>query len=180
LFPFDPKRVLRDIPKPPAELTVPDRSAGSFPQEEALLSPATPVTPVTTEGLSSLHNLIKQDASASERLQRRVQKLASAAQISFAKQHLLQDHNRLLAQINKEGQVRRSTPSKVLGKAKVMSFEELEEARAKRAAKDKATAEGKGKRGRKRKAPAPEVDMVETEVTGEAAEPWRAPVARMY
>jgi hypothetical protein len=205
LFPFDPKRVLRDIPKPPlTELTVPDRSDACLRDE--LLTPVTPVTPVTTEGLSSLHNLIKEDACASERLQRRVQKLASAAQISFAKQHLLQDHNRLLAKINGEAKVRRSTKSVVLGKAKVMSFEDLEVARVKRATKDKATADkGKGERRRKRKNPAPEVG--ETEVMGEAAgksdgkcgrkrkksapevnvveieivsEPWRAPVARMY
>jgi hypothetical protein len=121
------------------------------------------VTPVTIEGLSSLHNLIKEDDCTSERLQRRVQKLASAAQISFAKQHLLQDHKRLLAKINGEAKVRRSTKSVVLGKAKVMSFEDLEVTRVKRATKDKATADkGKGKRGRKRKNPAPEVD--ETEV----------------
>jgi hypothetical protein len=183
LFPFDPKRVLRDIPKPLAELTVPDRPVEFCPQDEVLLTPVTPVTPMTTEGLSSLHNLIKQDACASERLQRRVQKLASAAQISFAKQHLLQDHNRLLAKINNEAKVRRSTKSVVLGKAKVMSFEDLEEARVKRAAKDKATADkGKRKRGRKRKNPVPEVGVLEPEpeVIGEAAEPWRAPVARMY
>jgi hypothetical protein len=154
-----------------------------IPQDEALLTPVTPVTPMTTEGLSSLHNLIKQDTCASERLQRCVQKLASAAQISFAKQHLLQDHNRLLAKINNEAKVRRSTKSVVLGKAKVMSFEDLEEARVKRAVKDKATADkGKGKRGRKRKNPVLEVGVLEPEpeVIGEAAEPWRAPVARMY
>src|SRR5437773_1943466 len=56
-----------------------------------------------------------------------------------------------------EAKVRRSTRSVVLGKAKVMSYEDLEEARAKRAAKEKATA-GKGKRGRKRKSPTPEAE----------------------
>lgn len=80
----------------------------SNPEDKA---PATPVTPVNTEGLTSLHNLIKQDASrldelSKQRLQRRVQKLASAAQISFAKQGLLQDHNRLLAKINGEAKIR--------------------------------------------------------------------------
>ena len=158
------------MPKPPlAELTVPNRPVGSRSQDELLLTPVTPITPVTTEGLSSLHNLINQDACASERLQRRVQKLASAAQLSFAKQHLLQDHNRLLAKINNEAKVRRSTRSVFLGKAKVMSFEDLEEARVKRATKDKATEDkGKGKRSRKRKTPVLEVGgELETEVMGE-------------
>lgn len=57
--------------------------------------------------------------------------------------------------MNNEAKVRRSTKSVVLGKAKVMSYEDLSEARVKRAANDKAS-EGKGKRGRKRKSPAPE------------------------
>ena len=168
-----------------------------------------PITPVTTEAVRSLHNLIKQETCAlidepsKQRLQRHVQKLASAAQISFAKQTLLQDQNRFLTKINNEAKVRRSTRSVVLGKAKVMSYEDLEEARAKRATKEKArAAKGKGKRGRKRKSPAldtkaeaeaeansqeeeagssvPENKMArmgEVEPTGAL---WRAPVAKMY
>jgi hypothetical protein len=171
---------------------------GSCPQDEVLQTPITPVTPVTAEDLTSLHNLIKQEACAlneqsKQRIQRHVQKLASAAQISFVKQTLLQDQNRFLFKINNEGKVRRSTRSVVLGKAKVMSYEDLEEARAKRAAKEKATA-SKGKRGRKRKTTAPEAGSPEPKAKvarmSEAPEPealvahmtetWRAPVARMY
>jgi len=79
------------------------------------------------------------------------------------------------------------TKSVVLGKAKVMSYEDIEEARAKRAAKE--VINGKGKHGRKWKS-APEAGKLEPEpepepepeVTRmiEAPEPWRAPVARMY
>ena len=83
-----------------------------------------------------------------------------------------------------------------------MSYEDLEEARAKRAAKEKATAsKGKGKRSRKRKSPAPEADadanlpeveegllvpkdkvarMSEVESANAQEVPWRAPVAKMY
>lgn len=205
LFPFNPERVLRDISKPLVELTVPiaDEVVGSCPRDEVLLTPVTPVTPVTTEGVTSLHNLIKQDASrlderSKQRLQRCVQKLASAAKISFTKQNLLQDHNRLLSKINNEGKVRRSTRSVVLGKAKVMSYEDLEEARMKRAAKEKASAgKGKGKGGRKRKSPTTEAEVESSspDIEASASEPkkkvarlsevqertpWRAPVARMY
>lgn len=86
----------------------------------------------------------------------------------------------------------------VLGKAKVMSYEDLEEARAKRATKDAAKAEGKGKRGRKRKSQAvadaqkqmaPVVDVPEfgapvAGILGVSANmasvsEFRAPVARM-
>jgi hypothetical protein len=57
-------------------------AARSCPQAEVL---NTPITPVTTEGLMSLHTLIQQDAHAipeesrKHRLQRHVQKLANAA-----------------------------------------------------------------------------------------------------
>jgi hypothetical protein len=171
LFPFNPARVLRGIPRPPTEHGNPgaDVAVTSSPDEV----PLTPVTPVTAEGLTWLTDLIKQDACAAvsdeasrQRLQRRVQKLASAAKISFAKQSLLQDHNRLLYKINSEAKVRRSTRSLVIGTAKVIEWEDLERARTERAAKDKAAAEkGKGKRGRKRKVSARGADSdVEDEV----------------
>ena len=77
---------------------------------------------MTAEALRSLRNLIEQDAHA------------------------------LLFKQNNEAKRRRSTKSTVVGKAKVMSYEDIEDARAKRAAKGEVTA-GKGKRGRKRKTP---------------------------
>ncbi|USP82170.1 hypothetical protein yc1106_09444 [Curvularia clavata] len=208
LFPFNPERVLRKTPKPPSETAAP--GVLTCPQDQQVAqAPITPITPVTTEGVMSLHNLIKQDAYAMDerRLQKYVQKLASVAQISLAKQTLLQDQNEFLTKVNKEAQVRRSTRSIVLGKAKVMSFEDLEEARAKRAEKEEKASAAKvpKKRGRKPKNSA--VVTVE-EVTGvagaslqgegEEADPpvradnmpglrqpetgllWKAPVAKMY
>ncbi|KFX85877.1 hypothetical protein V490_09348 [Pseudogymnoascus sp. VKM F-3557] len=94
LFLFNPDRVLRTLQKPLAQLTIPqagDMKVGSCLQDEVL---KTPVTPVSAEALTSLHNLVKQDAhtlneKSTERQQRRVQKLANAAQISFAKNALL-------------------------------------------------------------------------------------------
>jgi hypothetical protein len=101
-----------------------DDVAGSCPREELSATPVTPVTPITIEGVMLLHSLIKQDVAvlderSSQRLQRCIQKLASAAQISFAEQHLLQDHNRLLAKVNGEAKVRQSTQSVVLGKLRL-------------------------------------------------------------
>jgi hypothetical protein len=85
----------------------------------------------------------------------RLQKLANAAQKSFAECALLLDENRLLFQQNNERDCRQSTRSTVVGKAKVMSYEDIVEAQARRDAKEAAVV--KGKRGRKRKASAPEV-----------------------
>jgi hypothetical protein len=99
-----------------------------------------------------------------------VQKLASAAKISFAKEALLQSHNRLLYNFNREAMVRQSTRSLVIRNAKVISFEDLDTARAARTAKDKAAAEkDKRRRGRKRKVPAREAEGdIKDEVEGGA------------
>lgn len=106
--------------------------------------------------------MIKQYANAldnrqsSSRLQQCVQKLASATQISLAKQTLLQEQNQNLSKANAESQVRRSTRSIVLGKGNgnVMSKEDLDQVRAERAEKERMTAtKATGKRGRKRKSP---------------------------
>jgi septum formation inhibitor MinC len=154
---------------------------GSCYQDEV---PQTPLTPVSAEGLTSLHNLIKQDAltlneKSIPRLQRHIQKLANAAQMSIAQRALLEDEKQLLTRMNNEAKVRRSTRSVVLGKAKVMSFEDIEVARAARAAKE--VIKGKGKRGRKRKSAAQEAEEPEPEVARviDAPVPWKAPVARM-
>jgi hypothetical protein len=137
-----------------------------------------------------LHNLIKQAACAEDemskqRLQRQhIQKFANDAQTCFAECALQREQIHFLRKVNNEAKVRRSTKSLVLGKAKVMSYEDLEEARAKRAAKDAAKAKGKGKRGRKRKSPAPETETDAPEPKAkvarmsEAPEP-KAPVARV-
>lgn len=94
-----------------------------------------------------MHNLIKQEVNdrSTSRIQRHTQKFACAAKISFAKQTLLQNQKQVLSKINSEAKVRRSTRPVVLGTAKVMSYEDLEEAQGKRTAKEKApAAKGKG------------------------------------
>ncbi|SLM36123.1 hypothetical protein LPUS_05564 [Lasallia pustulata] len=201
------------MPKPPADLNVPKANevkVGSCPQDVVL---QTPVTPVSAEGFMSLQNLIiKQDAYAldntsKQKLERHVLKLTKAGQMFLVKDALQEDQIQFLNTINNEAKVRRSTKSLVLGKAKVMSYEDLEEARAKRVDKEAAKeAKGKGKRGRKRKSAALEADTPEpnakvvrmseapaptrasvVQMSGTPVaedeivpEPWRAPVARMY
>jgi len=85
LFLFNPDRVLRDMPKPPADLTMPkadEVKVGSCPQDVVL---QTPVTLVLAKAFMALQNLIiKQDAYAldetsKQSLQRHLQKLAKAA-----------------------------------------------------------------------------------------------------
>ena len=107
LFPFNPDRVLRKTPKPPAQLTVPradEIEVGNCLQDEL---PQTPVTPVSAESFMSLHNLIKQDAHVLNemsipRLQRHVDKLANAGQTSLAYCAILKEEIQLLTKMNNE------------------------------------------------------------------------------
>jgi len=70
------------------------------------------------------------------------------------------NQNEMLIRMNNEAKVRQLTRSVVLGKTKVMSFEDIEVARAARVAKE--VIKGKGKRSRKRKNAALEADEPET------------------
>jgi hypothetical protein len=101
-----------------------------------------------------------------QRQQRVVQRPANAAQISFAKYGLLRDQNQTPTTISNEVKVRRS--ARLLGKAKVMSYDEREKGATKEAIK------GKGKFGRKRKYE----PKLELEPKLEVAR-MTAPVARM-
>ncbi|KIM93067.1 hypothetical protein OIDMADRAFT_138442, partial [Oidiodendron maius Zn] len=157
LFPFNPDRVLRSIPVPLAEPAIPrvdEVKVGSCQQD---IEPQTPVTPVSAEAFISLQNLIIQDTcmldeTSKQKLVRHLQKGTKAFQKSSALEKLQKDHIQFLTIINNKAKVRQSTKSLVLGKAKVMSYKDLVEARAKRVVKEATrAAKGKGKRGRKRK-----------------------------
>jgi hypothetical protein len=139
LFPFNPDKALSDIPKPAAELTAPQTNEVHSCTQDRV--PQTPVTPVSAEAVTALHNLITEDANmldemSKQRVRRHVQKLTNATQLSFAERALLQEHNRFLAEINNEAKPRRAAKSDVLGTARVMSYEDLEKARSERAAKE--------------------------------------------
>ena len=147
------------------------------------------------------------DEASRQRLQKHLQKLTNATQLSFAERALLQEHNRFLAEIKNEAKPRRSTKSGILGTARVMSYEDLEKAREERAAKEaekeakkaekeakkaakeaEQAASGKSRRGRKRKSP-PEGDAAQpkaktarvsdTQVADTAALEPMAPQAQM-
>jgi hypothetical protein len=155
LFPFNPDKVLSDIPKPLAELTAPKSNevmAVSCTQDQV---PQTPVTPVSAEALTSLLNMIKQvpdDEMNRQHKERLQQKHANATRLSFAERAILQEHNGFLTKINNEGKVRRATKSVKLGEARVMSFEDLERAKAERAAKEAAQETKKAEREAKKAA----------------------------
>ncbi|KAK5110394.1 hypothetical protein LTR85_001272 [Meristemomyces frigidus] len=219
LLPFNPDRVLRDLPKPVPELLGADRvtaepalydAASTVPV--APVTPVTPVTPVSVEALMSLQNMIvthdaqSLDQRGKHSVQRHLQKLTKAAHIFLAKNALQRDQIHFLLRTNNEAKIRRSTKSLVLGKARVVSYEDLVEARVERTRKEVAKEVGKKEKGgRKRKNNAPQADAQQlnakmTRVTEApklagalehrselhsaegilVPEPQRAPVARMW
>ena len=194
LFPFNPDRVLRTVPKPPDELTLAVTDEAPC---QGDVEPQTPVTPVSADGLMSLQNLILEDAltldeTSKQNLQRHLLKFAKATQLSLTKSALQQNHIQLLMAVNNEAKPRQSTRADILekGSGKVFSYEHLQDKRLKRAEEDaaketkakvrrdrkskNATQEaveaiisaGTVKRGRKRKSTALEVEA--NSVDGEA------------
>lgn len=151
LFPPNPQRVLKDMEKPPAEplqaagalILGPRGSEHDVPAPRvAPTAPVTPVTPVTAEGFASLCDLkLERDTHAlkyaeMQRLQRDLQKLTKAAQSLLVWGTLQEEQIQFLRQTNDEGRARRAEKSLVLGKARVMSYEDLEAARADRVQKE--------------------------------------------
>lgn len=147
------------MPKPLLELTLVNTGEILSHPQESIWLPLEPITPRTTQNIASLQKIIINqvarglDESGVCSLQKNVQKLSKAAHIAFSNKILQRDRIQFLIQINNKAKTRWLTRAEILGKAKVMGFEELEEARAKRA-EQLATkiAKGTSKPGRKRKA----------------------------
>ncbi|ORY19068.1 hypothetical protein BCR34DRAFT_472555, partial [Clohesyomyces aquaticus] len=103
----------------------------------------TPTTPVSGEALASLLDRIKQvpnDEASSQHKAKLQQKVANAAQTYLAKIALL---------YNNEGKARRAADQKVIGTARVATYEDLEKKRAERAVTDTKEAEKKAKKAAK-------------------------------
>lgn len=123
------------------------------------------------------HDAQRLDYTRRHSFQRHVQKLTKAAQIFIAKNALQCDRIRFLLKMNDESKARRSTKSFVLGRSegKVMSYDDLVKARAKRAEKDAAKAKRKGvKRGRKRENAELHIDPTKVPRITEFVEPANA------
>jgi hypothetical protein len=97
----------------------------------------------------SLRGTIEQNMNALDgHEQQCLQKLANAAERAMSDRDLLFQENSDLFKQNNESNTRASTKSTVVGKARVMSYEDIVEAQRKREEKDAAVAR---RRGRKRK-----------------------------
>lgn len=190
LFPFDPSKVLRDMPEAntkanaPSYLRKPGIPRSEVHSEPAELAPVTPVTPTTTEGLLSLQDQINHDADSLDetsrrRLHKHLQKFSNAATMSFAKRALQEEQIKFLHRVNNEAKVRRAAKFLVLGKAKVMSYKDLESARAKRAADELNKVARKAKRSTVKQIEGPWAEDAEIEPLLPHLPNCRAPLAQM-
>jgi hypothetical protein len=153
LYPFNPDKVLNDLPKPLHELTAPESNVTMVPSYMHNEVPITPVTPVSAEAVASLSNAIKKipnDDANRQYKDKLQQKLINAAQLCFAERAILQGQNEFLALINNEGKKRRSTKSNIVGRAKVMVWEDIAKATTELAAKKKAKENKKVEREKKK------------------------------
>ena len=150
LYPFNPDKVLQTIQKPEqqvAPITLPIESERDLPQAVQL------VTPTTSDSLMSLRKKIDERLAGDGELDRscktQIQKLANAAEKAFADRAILLDENLLLFEQNNERNTRKSIKATAVGKAKVLSYEDIVEAQRQRDMKE-ASADTVPKRGRGR------------------------------
>ncbi|KAJ5569171.1 hypothetical protein N7450_011657 [Penicillium hetheringtonii] len=128
LFPFDPSRVLHDIPVARSEpqITVP---VGHSPTVTFNLSH----TPSTSDHFALLRKEVEKDIRNLDSVcKHRLQILSRAAERVFAERTLLLEENRILFEQNNEKISRQSSGQTVVGHAKVMSYEDIVEAQRRR------------------------------------------------
>jgi hypothetical protein len=122
----------------------------------------TPVTPGSSQALSCLLTLIRQDLHdepSRGRHQKLIQKVANTVHTSFVQRALDRNHIEFLSNMNSGAKRRRKTKSGILGKGRVMIWEDIVVQPAKRAEqKAAAEARGKQKRGTKPKRSATAAD----------------------
>ncbi|KAF1812667.1 hypothetical protein P152DRAFT_397076, partial [Eremomyces bilateralis CBS 781.70] len=107
-------------------------------------------TPVILEGLTLLQSRIEDDAQLLDNpSKQRLQKLANVSVKTFSECALLLYENRTLFKQNNESNRRQSTLLMVGGEPKVMGYEDIVEARAKRDANEAIAVKGRGDLKRK-------------------------------
>jgi hypothetical protein len=136
LYPYDPNTVLNTIDLPSL--------VEEWQEVEALqlIQHITISTPTTSQNLAVLRQEVNKDLQKGGPLDTlsklRIYKLANAAEVGFAERSLLLDENELLFEQNNEVERHKSVKSKVIGTAKVLSYEDLVQAELDRDIKEAA------------------------------------------
>lgn len=148
LRPFNPERVLASIQKPPLGAARLETNVARPPATDKL-----PETPASPASLLLLRSKVEDHSCVlDERARLHLQKVLNATERAFAERSLLLQQNQVLFQQNNEKKNRQHTKSTVVGKAKIMTFEDIVMAKRKREEKEAA----RGSNKRKRSTPAGE------------------------
>jgi hypothetical protein len=127
LYPFNPAKVLGDMEEVQASST----SAPEIRDVplQPLPSPTSLKTPTNTVSLAALQRKLEERPERVTRTDPYVEKILHAAQQAFAERELLREENKTLFQQNNEKRTRKHIKERKIGDAKVMSFDDIVEAR---------------------------------------------------
>jgi hypothetical protein len=148
LFPLNPDRVLRVLAKPPDEAG--QSSSQAHAPSQADLPHMTPKTPTSVSGLNVMRQKLDEILGAIDEHESRlhIQKIVNAAKQSLTGCALLQEENQALIIQNREKKIRKSTKATKVGTAKIMSYEDIVQAKAKR---DEKVVKATSRKSRKQK-----------------------------
>ncbi|GAB7336815.1 hypothetical protein MBLNU13_g11324t1 [Cladosporium sp. NU13] len=148
LFPLNPDRVLRSMAKPPDEAGQSFSQAHAPSQADSPLVP--PKTPTSASGLNAMREKLDEIIGAIDEHESRlhIQKIVNAAEQSLTGCALLQEENQALTIQNREKKIRKSTKATKVGTAKIMSYEDIVQAKAKR---DEKVVKATSRKSRKQK-----------------------------
>lgn len=196
LYPFNPRKVLDDMqemPDSPAPAVAPATREISL--RNSLSSPTSLKTPTDMVSFAALQRKLGEQPTCTAAPDPYVQKLLNAAERTFAERELLKVQNANLTQQNNEKKARKQVKERKIGDAKVMSFDDILEARRlrecaeaeaarkkaekeqKKAEKERKKAEMEGKKAEKEKQKALK-DQAKAEKDKEKAEMARAKAAK--
>ena len=158
LYPFHPGKVLDGMSRPAAVRKASPNEATSG--SGLCLAGHQLCTPTTSVSFNVLRSQVEKDLSGlDDETRLRIQKLANAGADVFAERALLRDRERTLLEQNNEKKARQSVRSTVVGKAKVMSYEDIVEARERRNRKEADKAGGRRRRSKKKPSANADVHM---------------------
>ena len=135
LYPFNPEKVLAELYTPVTESATVQSETHFTSDSHSYKHPV--CTPTTAASFSALRSKVEGGLNAFDSDARLCfEKLANAGENVFAERTLLRHRNGILVEQNNEKKVRQSARATVVGKAKIMSYKEIEEARKKRDEKE--------------------------------------------
>lgn len=127
LFPFNPRRVLDAMQEVPVSLHSEGFQSAVPPQP--VVSQTSLRTPTNTISFAALQSKLVENLDHTAGADPYLQKILNAAQRAFAERELLREENETLVKQNNEKKTRKHVKERKIGDTKIMTFEDIVEAR---------------------------------------------------